>query len=150
MKVDPFARIPTPPCADLLGWRLLDHDAARGWVRVGFEGRASFLNPAGFVQGGFLAAMLDDAMGPAVWVKSGGALYSPTIDMHVRYLAPARAGAFTAEAEVVQLGKSIAFIEGRLFDAEGIEVARASASARLVPVARALAQERSSAAFGAK
>lgn len=66
---------PGPPCAQLLGWRLLAHDEARGWIKVGFVGAAEFLNPAGRVQGGILAAMLDDTMGPAVLVKSGGALY---------------------------------------------------------------------------
>ena len=29
---------PSPPCAQLLGWRLLDHDEARGWIKVGFVG----------------------------------------------------------------------------------------------------------------
>jgi len=29
-------------CAALVGWRLVAHDAARGWIRVGFEvGRSS-------------------------------------------------------------------------------------------------------------
>lgn len=131
-----FDRFPRPPCADLLGWTLLDHDAERGWAKLAFEGRAEFLNPAGFVQGGLLAAMLDDAMGPAVLIKSGGALYTATISMNVSYLAPARPGRFTAEAQVVQMGKTVAFMEASLCDGEGVVVAKASASARLVPTER--------------
>jgi acyl-coenzyme A thioesterase PaaI-like protein len=65
---------PAPPCSQLLSWRLLEHDVTRGWIKVGFGGRAEFLNPAGRVQGGILTAMLDDTMGPAVLVKSEGAL----------------------------------------------------------------------------
>ena len=34
---------PGPPCSQLLGWRLLAHDEARGWIKVGFVGAAEFL-----------------------------------------------------------------------------------------------------------
>jgi hypothetical protein len=44
---------PGPPCAQLLGWRLLGHDEARGWIKVGFVATAQFLNPAGRVRVGF-------------------------------------------------------------------------------------------------
>jgi len=103
----PFATLPVPPCAALLGWRLVAHERARGWIRVGFEGRQEFLNPAGFVQGGILTAMLDDTMGPAVFLKSDGKLYTSTIDLHVSFLAPATPGPLVAEASVLQLGQTI-------------------------------------------
>jgi uncharacterized protein (TIGR00369 family) len=136
MTATVFDRFPRPACAELLGWRLLDHDAARGWARIGFEGRREFLNPAGFIQGGMLAAMLDDAMGPPVLLKSNGTLFTVTIDMQVSYLAPARPGPFVGEGQILQLGKTIAFLEARLMDGEGTIVARATSSARLVPVGR--------------
>ena len=85
----PFDAFPPPPCATLLGWTLLDHDSQAGTIRVGFDGRAEFANPAGFVQGGMLAAMLDDTMGAAVFAATGGRLYTVTIGMNVSYLAPA-------------------------------------------------------------
>ena len=123
---------PRPPCAELLGWHVLDACARDGWIRVGFEGRREFLNPAGFIQGGFLAAMLDDVMGPAMFIKGDGKLFTPTIDMHVSYIAPARPGPIIGEGQVVQAGKSIAFLEGRLTDPAGVLLARATASCRLV------------------
>jgi uncharacterized protein (TIGR00369 family) len=139
-----FARFPTPPCATTLGWKLLDADPEAGTVRIGFEGRREFCNPAGFVQGGFLAAMLDDTMGPAVLVKTDGAFFTPTIDLNVSFLAPARPGRLIGEGRIVQLGKTIVFLEGSLFDAQGQLVARSTASARLVPTgklsARSLAE----------
>jgi len=131
-----FDRFPKPPCAVLLGWTLLDHDAARGWAKLGFEARPEFLNPAGYVQGGILAAMLDDTMGPTVLLASGGELYTATIDLNVSFLAPARPGRLTGEGQIVQLGKTIAFLEARLTDAEGTLVAKATSTARLVPTAR--------------
>ena len=131
--------LPRPPCAELLGWRVLDADVAAGTIRIGFEGRAEFLNPAGFIQGGFLAAMLDDTMGPAVFAMTQGRLYTATIDMHVTYLAPAPAGPYVGEGRVVQLGKTVAFIEADLRDWDGKIVARATSAARLVPSEKALA-----------
>jgi uncharacterized protein (TIGR00369 family) len=131
-------RIPTPPSSLLLGWRLIDHDAARGWIRVGFAGRRDFLNPAGFVQGGFQAAMLDDTMGPAVWLKSNGTLYTASIEMSLRFLAPARPGPLFGEASVLRLGSTIAFLEASLLDGGGALLTRASATARLLAVERAL------------
>lgn len=128
--------MPAPPCAKLLGWRLVDHDEARGWVRIAFDGRNDFLNPAGYIQGGILTAMLDDTMGPAVVVKSGGALFTATISLTVSFLAPAQPGPLFGEASVVQLGKTVAFTEGSLLDTAGRPLARASASARLVPAAQ--------------
>ena len=64
--------IPAPPCARLLGWKILAARPKEGWIKVGFDARWEFTNPAGYIQGGFLAAMLDDTMGPAVFNMSEG------------------------------------------------------------------------------
>jgi len=72
-------------------------------------------------------------MGPAILSASEGALYTATASMNVSFLAPARVGALTGEGRVVQLGRTIGFVEASLFHAAGVEVARASATARLVP-----------------
>jgi uncharacterized protein (TIGR00369 family) len=129
---------PTPPCAKLLGWHVLDARPKEGWIRIGFLAKPEFANPAGFIQGGFLAAMLDDTMGPAVFAHTEGALYTASIDMTVSFLSPAKPGPLFGEGRVVQLGKSVGFIEAVLMDAAGTVVARATSSARLVPTAKAL------------
>jgi uncharacterized protein (TIGR00369 family) len=131
-------RLEAPPCSRLLGWHVLEADPDAGWIRIGFDGRAAFCNPAGFIQGGILTAMLDDTMGPAVFIKTQGRLYTATISMSVNFLSPAKVGLITGEARVVQLGKTIAFIEGKLSDAHDTVLATASASARLVETARAV------------
>jgi uncharacterized protein (TIGR00369 family) len=90
------------------------------------------------VQGGILAAMLDDTMGPAVFVMTDGKLYTATITMTVNFLSPAKPGPITGEANVTQLGKTIAFVEGRLMAADGAVLATATTSARLVETAKAI------------
>jgi uncharacterized protein (TIGR00369 family) len=131
-------RLALPPSSKLLGWHLLDARPGEGWVRIGFEGKNEFCNPAGFVQGGILSAMLDDTMGPAVFAMTEGRLYTATITMTVNFLAPAKPGPITGEAEVKQLGRTIAFVEGRLTAEDGTLLATASASARLVEAAKAI------------
>ena len=132
--------IAAPPSSELLGWHLLDARPRDGWIRIGFDGKEEFCNPAGFVQGGILSAMLDDTMGPAVFTMTEGKLYTATISMTVNFLAPARPGPITGEATVTQLGKTVAFVEGRLIAADGTVLAMASTSARLVETAKAIRQ----------
>jgi uncharacterized protein (TIGR00369 family) len=130
--------IEAPPSARLLGWRVLDAKPAEGWIRIGFDGTPAFCNPAGFIQGGILSAMLDDTMGPAVFVMTEGRLYTATVSMTVNFISPAEPGPIVGEARVTQLGRTIAFMEGRLSRADGLLIATASASARLLESARAL------------
>ena len=130
--------LPAPPSAKLLGWHLIDAKPKEGWIKVGFDGKAEFCNPAGFVQGGLLSAMLDDTMGPAVMVMTEGKLYTTTISLTVNFLAPAKPGPITAEAKVMQFGKTIAFVEGRLMAEDGTLLATASVSARLIEAAKAI------------
>jgi uncharacterized protein (TIGR00369 family) len=121
-----------PPAAELLGWHLVASDREQGWVRVAFEGRPGFANPTGNIQGGYLAAMLDEAMGSALIVATDGAFLSTTISMTTDFIRPAPVGTLQAEGRVVSLGKSIAFLEGSLRGADGKLVARATASCKLV------------------
>ena len=119
-----------PPVAALLGWKLLEFDTDKGWIKVGFEPKPDFLNPAGLVQGG----MLDDTVGPAVIVASSGQAYTTTIDLHTHFLRPVKLGPITTEATVTRLGRSVAFTEARLFDSEGRLCARAASSASVGPM----------------
>jgi uncharacterized protein (TIGR00369 family) len=134
-------RFATPPCARLLGLDILDAKPHDGWVRIRFEAKAEFCNAVGDIQGGILAAMLDDTMGPAVLITTNAEMLPATIDMHVSFLAPAKPGPLIGEAMVVQLGKTVGFVEARLADEMGLIVARATASVRLFPLEKAMARQ---------
>jgi uncharacterized protein (TIGR00369 family) len=127
-----------PPSSKLLGWHLLDARPREGWIRIGFDGRQEFCNPAGSVQGGILSAMLDETMGPAVFVMTEGKLYTATITMTVNFLAPAKPGPIVAEATVTQLGKTIAFVEGKLMAEDGRVLATATTCLRLIEAAKVM------------
>ena len=134
MPATAFDRLPMPPCAKTLGFELLEADAAKGTVSIRFQAQPAFCNPAGQVQGGFLSAMLDDSMGPAVVIASQGERYPVTISLTVTFLAPASPGPIIGRAQVRQLGRTIGCVEASLEDAGGVELARAVASVRLMPL----------------
>jgi uncharacterized protein (TIGR00369 family) len=125
--------VETPPAAALLGWKALSLEP--GHVRVRYTAKPEFGNPQGAVQGGFLAAMLDDAMGPALFTLLAAEDFAPTIEMKVNFVRPARTGPIVAEGSVVHKTSSIAFLEGKLETDEGDLIATATATARIIPSA---------------
>ena len=130
--------ITMPPVAKLLGWRVLDARPEDGWLKLGFDGKPDFCNPAGFIQGGILTSMLDDTMGPAVLVMTDGKFYTTTVSLTVNFLASAKPGPIIGEAKVTQLGKTIAFVEGRLTAEDGTLLATATAVERLLDASKAI------------
>lgn len=126
-------RLPPPPVAQLLGWKLDTIDPVEGTIRVEFEATSDFLNPIGTVQGGILAAMLDDTMGPAAAGLLDGAGFPQTLELKTSFIRPAYPGKLYAEASVRHRGRDILFLEGALFTADGELVATATATARVRP-----------------
>jgi uncharacterized protein (TIGR00369 family) len=129
-------RVPPPPAAVTLGFKLLEIDSHRGTIRVQFEGKREFLNPMGVVQGGFVAAMLDDTLGPALVCTLPPGHFAPTIELKVNFIKPAPPGVLIGEGRLVARGGTIAFLAGELRTGSGELVATATATARIVTAAR--------------
>ena len=103
-------------------------DGERGAVEVTFEAKPEFLNPAGNVQGGFLAAMLDDTMGPALIATLDAGEFAPTLNLNVQFHRPAKAGPLRGIGRVVLRGKEVCQLSGELMQNDKI-VATATATA---------------------
>jgi uncharacterized protein (TIGR00369 family) len=125
---------PMPPDATLLGWKALSLEPGR--VRVQFTAREEFYNAKGHVQGGFLAAMLDAATGPALFTLLTDGDMAPTLELKVSFLRPAKAGTIIGEGWVVHRTRNIAFLEGTLSTEDGELMATASATARVMETSR--------------
>jgi uncharacterized protein (TIGR00369 family) len=121
-----------PTAAKTLGWSLIQADTERGEIEVSFEATADFLNPAGTVQGGFLTAMLDDTMGPALAATLDPGSYGTTLELKVSFLRPAKPGRLLGRGRVVHRGGTIAFLSGELLDVTGQVVAVGSATVRIL------------------
>lgn len=130
-----FARAKTrPPCSETLSLELINVDQARGSVRLKMVGLTAWCNPRGALQGGFVTAMLDEAMAIAGIVAGDLAFAVPTLELKTTFLRPCPAGLVEAEGRVVRWGKSAAFLEADLYDSEGRHVARASSTVLPVPL----------------
>jgi len=117
-----------------LGFELLGLDMKALTTRVRFDGKSQFTNPAGYVQGGYLSAMMDDTMGMLATVKTGIRAFPSTIDLHVQFLRPVRVGIIEVAARLRNIGRSVIFAEADLYDARGKEAARATASLAINPM----------------
>lgn len=125
-------RRPMPPVATLLGWKLEEVDPDAGTIKVRFDARPEFTNPLGDIQGGILASMLDDTMGPAVVATLPPDQFAPTLEMKVSYFAPAQVGPIWGRGRVVHAGRTNAFVEADLVDKDDTLIARASATVRII------------------
>jgi uncharacterized protein (TIGR00369 family) len=119
------------PVATHLGWKLLDAGDDQRPFRVSFDAKPEFCNPAGNVQGGMQAAMLDETLSPALASRLGAGEFPATLELKVSFIAPAKVGVLVGEARVVSRGRAICFLEATLSDAEGRLLAMATATAML-------------------
>jgi uncharacterized protein (TIGR00369 family) len=125
-----------PPCTETVGMRLTHVDQAGMTARYEFDAKADFANPTGAIQGGFIAAMLDEAMSALAIIASNVTMNAPTLEMKVSFLRPLFLGRATAEARILKWGKSTCFVEAELFDPQGQLVAKASATQAPKPFKR--------------
>ena len=119
-----------PPNSDLtLGMVCVDKsEPGRSVWRMSADER--FANPGGVVQGGFLAAFCDSAMGAsAVTYVRGRKVVVANAEIKVSFFAPVRIGSLlTCEAQVVAGSARTAFVEATVSDDAGMVVARASST----------------------
>ncbi len=136
-QIRAFLRDPAkhPPCARHLGFELIAFSIEKGWAEVAFTPRAEFANPAGAVQGGFVCAMLDDAMSVAASISQRFAVIVPTLQTTVSYLNPTPIERVIARGEVLRFGASSLAMQGSLRDTTGklLAVAMATAVPRPFP-----------------
>lgn len=131
----PSHAVQVPPNCDLtLGMTCVDKSepGRTVWHMTADE---RFTNPAGLVQGGFLAAFCDSAMGAAsVTFTAGRKVFSANAELKVSFLAPVRPGSeLTCTSQVISGGKRVAFVEAEVADETGRLVAKASSTYILTP-----------------
>ena len=133
----PDQRIQVPPNCELtLGMTCVDKaEPGRTVWRMLADER--FANPAGIVQGGFLGAMADSAMGSATVTfaaAAGRRVFASNVEMKTSFLAAARVGSvLECTASVVSGGSRVAFAEAEVTDDTGRVVARASSTYLFTP-----------------
>ena len=122
----------TTPGAELVGRQVLAVDRDTGVVRLAFLARPEFANRHGTVAGGFLAAMLDSTTAAPILESLSDDQTIVTTELHVYYLKPARLGELFGAGWISTRDEREVHAEAELSDPDGVVVARAEATFRLV------------------
>ncbi|MBO1419180.1 PaaI family thioesterase [Streptomyces sp. FH025] len=111
-------RIPEPSICSTMGFHLTE---AKPGTAV-FEGEPGdhLFNPMNTVHGGYLATLLDSALGCAVLSKLPAGIGYTTTQLNVHMLRPlfADSGLLRCEGVVLHLGRTMATAEARVLGAE--------------------------------
>jgi uncharacterized protein (TIGR00369 family) len=83
-------------------------------------------NPQGSLHGGIIALVLDVSMGHLLNKVVGGP--GTTMEMKTQYFAPIRTSSARAVSSFLHRGRRVAYLEAKLFDAEGKLAAAATST----------------------
>ena len=123
-----------PPalCSQLLGISILDVTPGGGRMKFQYQPTEAMTNPKGFVQGGFVTAMLDDVMAPALISTCPPDTSIPTLEIKTSFIKGVKPGPLIAEGWIVQKARTIGFMAAELRSLEGDLLASASATFRII------------------
>ena len=119
-------QIPIPPISETLDFILVEAEPGR----VQFQGRPRFAhyNPLGTVHGGWIATLLDSAVGCSVHTTLAPGKAYTTLELKVNYVKALteRTPLVRAVGEVIAVGSRVATSEGRLVGPDGTLYAHAT------------------------
>ena len=120
-----------PTASSLLGFSPRDFSVEERWIEAGFDPDPRVANLRGGVQGGIVAAMLDEVMSLSVLVAERFTCGVPTLELKISFFAPLPVGPCKARGEAMKIGGRSAFMEGSIWTPDGELAARASATCQV-------------------
>lgn len=136
---DLLARIAMDPeLSQALGdFHLTGWDAEPRVLHAAFSVRRAYCHSNGRIaQGGFITGWLDGVMAFAVIMETGGQQTVHSLELKVSFLEKVSPGPGRVEGHVVRRGRRVAFVEGRLYNAQGRLAAQASSTGVLADLPR--------------
>lgn len=127
-----FNELPASPAMRLLGFRLLDFDAAEQRATCSVDIDPQLTNVMGSIHGGGIAAALDTAASVAAMCASDLQAQFPTLEIKCTFVATPARGLLKVEGRVVKLGRSIAFLESSLFSTDGTLLATGTQTSKVL------------------
>ena len=122
---------PTPvisPLAEAMNGQIQELDPATGLAVLSFEPDARYLQGAGVIQGGIVAAMLDFSMALSAFAKLPPGRSVGTVSLTTHFLKPVLPGRHIARSRLDRLGGKLIFASAELF-ADGGAAPLATATA---------------------
>jgi len=116
------------PFFTMTGIKVLSVEDGKALLKM--QIRPDMLNGVGWLQGGMLVAIADEAMALAIYPLLGEAEGIATISESTSFIKGARDGMIFAEGRVIKKGRRVAFTESEVFtgDGERILLSRTSAA----------------------
>lgn len=100
-------------------------DADKAVCHLTFPVTDLLRNPQGALHGGVMASAMDISMGHLVAKVAGP---GATIEMKVQFLRPVMGGTVTVEGSFTKRGRSVSFMESKLYGEDGKLAAHATAT----------------------
>ena len=124
------------PFFQLVGFEVVDFEP--GWAKCQVKGRRELENPNGVMHGGVIATLIDSTITQALLMtdeyqkvrETHGSL--STVDLHVKYLRPAKEGRLLCEAKIVHTGKRVVHAQANVRNEAGKDVALGDATLMIV------------------
>ncbi|MFM2279251.1 MAG: hypothetical protein RLZZ444_1482 [Pseudomonadota bacterium] len=111
--------LPPPPIGETLDFLPIQMETGKAV----FQGRPSkkHYNPLGGIHGGWIATLLDSAVGCAIHSTLERGLGYTTLELKVNYVRPLtdQIQIVRAEGQVIHSGRQVATAEGRIFGPDG-------------------------------
>lgn len=122
----------TPGFFKILGGQIAAINRGSHTCTIDFDVSTDLCHSVDVVQGGFVTAMLDAAMSHAVFATDPSITGVSSLEIKTSYLEPTRAGQIRAVGAIVKAGYKIVFLEGHLYNSEGLLTATTTSVAKLV------------------
>ena len=121
-----------PAFIDMMGGELKEVDFENKACALDFNVGTDLCHSVDIIQGGFITAMLDAAMGHAVLATMEGVTNVSSLEIKTSYLEVSRAGRYRAEGIIIKASYKTAFMEAKLLDENGQLTATCSSVGKLI------------------
>ena len=102
-------------------------------MRALYEVRPEFCHTRGTIaQGGFVTSWLDSSMAQSIMRDSNFEHSIATLELKVNFIKAVGPGLVMTEAHVIRRGKRVAFLEAKLFSADGSDLLSTASSTGLI------------------
>lgn len=121
-----------PPCFLEMKGEYLAFDEAERVLVARFPVESRFENPLGHMQGGFVAAAIDNTLGPLAYLVAPP---SATLQLSTQYLRPVApdSGHIVVHGRVDAMTKSYLYLSARVLDPQDRLLAFAQTSCQILP-----------------
>ena len=108
-------------------------DTREGYALFRMPFRPEYLQVGGFLQGGIIVALADEAIAHAAMTVLEPAFDITTIELKCNFLAPVKSGELIAEATIFKKGRTLIIGDCLVKDVNGRDVLRCTATFLMFP-----------------